>query len=319
MNSGMQFYDKESEEICSNIISQLIDRFESSESNGYLLIDLALRELWEDDELIIACNDLTTHSILFPYTEFNQQPQLLLVRFENTHLAREFLMKCVKTAIRSANADRYQKNAICGWLTSTLPGDTLATVLAGAMIQSINEVGDILFRYYDPAVIGKLSSILSEWQLTRLFSNINDWWFIDINNKLKEIKGDNSLFIKLEYSLALEAKQFDKLSVIKDISVVLDNYRLDFPHVEINETSFTRSLLDAFNWYIEHFNYNANDFIFFGKDVLRGITAFYLSPVFDPRSEKNDIQFYAELKELIPLETINALGLGVEEDNKRKK
>ncbi|WP_426708023.1 hypothetical protein [Enterobacter cloacae complex sp. 280C5] len=94
--------------------------------------------------------------------------------------------------------DSGEGRSVCAWISTDLTGEQLAEQVALSAVQSIQSVGNILLRYYDPSVFGLLMYTLDKWQKQQLLSNINTWSYIDGGGIAQVVNGDGKCKKKIK-------------------------------------------------------------------------------------------------------------------------
>lgn len=114
---------------------------------------------------------------------------------------------------------------ICGWLTCVEDILNLAAYLGKVAIQQ-RDGKDVLLRYYDPAIMISLFSILDDWQQQRLLGPVEVWSFIDGDGQFinKINQSDNQP--RLSYTLSLSAENWRDIDFIGIKNRIICNYRL---------------------------------------------------------------------------------------------
>lgn len=114
---------------------------------------------------------------------------------------------------------------ICGWLTCEDGIINLAAYTGKVAIQQ-RDGKDVLLRYYDPAVMISLFSILDDWQQRRLLGPVEVWSFIDGDGQFinKINQSDNQL--RLSYTLSLSAGNWRDINFVGIKNRIICNYRL---------------------------------------------------------------------------------------------
>ncbi|GKX61843.1 DUF4123 domain-containing protein [Pragia fontium] len=201
----------------------------------------------------------------------------------------------IKNLIVTAEDDK-QCNAICGWLFSHKHGDDLQRHLSNILLLK-HDSDDWLFRYYDPRVMSRLISILSNHQIDSLLGVIDSWHFL--NRYKNEVVIEHSARYTVGDDLIkLNRMQWMKISNIEWFNLVLDAYSQFNP---APLTSAQESFLDAALIYTNQFNITEGQdilvFAQFGLIYGQGILAnFEIKKMVKQAVENNKplIEFFSE-------------------------
>ncbi|HCW3069723.1 TPA: DUF4123 domain-containing protein, partial [Citrobacter freundii] len=114
---------------------------------------------------------------------------------------------------------------VCGWLSCEENIVNLADYLGKVAIQQ-HDGKDVLLRYYDPAIMISLLSILDDWQQRRLLGPIEVWSFIDGDGQFINKINQSENQLRLSYTLSLSSDNWRDINFAGIKNRVICNYRL---------------------------------------------------------------------------------------------
>lgn len=272
----------------------------------FLLIDASLEQYQSETFLVDILRDYKSYPVKFHQRELQGALPLYLCPLSTLGERDSQLFK--NSIYHSLNELKVEKldsgegRSVCAWISTDLTGEQLAEQIALSALQSIQSVGDILLRYFDPSVLGLLMPILDKWQKQQLFSNINTWSYIDGDGIAQIVNGDGECKKKLNYSLGLTELNVSDMSRILVVNKILRAYRkMSIVH-KLSECEMVNLLYPALEFYYSTFSPSDNDVINFGLDVLNAQRLFYLEGVFSKCMFNNrsaDLYSYLDIKSRI--------------------
>lgn len=278
------------------------------EKNGqcFLLIDASLEQYQSELFLPDILREYKSYPVIFHQRELQSAVPLYLFPLStfserDGQLFKNSIYHSLNE-LKTEKLDSGEGRSVCAWISTDLTGEQLAEQVALSTVQSIQSVGDILLRYYDPSVFGLLMPILDKWQKQQLLSNINTWSYIDGDGIAQIVNGDGECKKKLNHSLGLTEQNALEIERILVINNVLRIYRkMNAPH-KLSEREVMKLLRSALNYYYATFSASNNDVIEFGLDVLNAQRLFYQDGVFEKfvfSNRSKDLQLYSDIKSRI--------------------
>jgi hypothetical protein len=288
------------------IKDEIFDTVFGHDKRTFLLIDATLKNYGSEPELFEILKAYNVYPINFSCHELDGVFPLYLVLLESDNIKdREFFEISVRSALDALEPDNIKQGkgrCVCAWFSSQLSIEQISDFIINTAIQHIQNIGDVLIRFFDPAVLGALLDILDSWQKQRLLSNVNVWCYIDGDGIVRSLNG-NGDSKKLSYSLGLTESDLLELKNIEVINKILLEYRGIGQNVLLSEIRAIQLLRPAIRFYSTHFIVEEDDDIVkFGMDVLISQKHFYLSPEFSkylPENNHNIKKSYNQLKSMI--------------------
>lgn len=251
----------------------------------FLLIDASLEQYQLDGFLYDTLKSHKPFRIVFSANELQDALPLYLYPLNSIEERDNKLFDdSICHALNELKCERLnagQGRSVCAWISTELTGIQLAEQIASLALQSIQSYGDILLRYFDPAVIGPLMPVLDSWQKQQLLSNINAWCYIDGDGIAQVVNGDGECKRKLNYSLGLTKLNVSEMRRIVDINKILCAYRKMDIVGKLSEYEAVKLLHPALGYFYSTFLPSDNDISAFGVDVLIAQRLFYQCEVFN--------------------------------------
>ncbi len=209
---------------------EIFNRFRTLNRNCILMIDAAIIRLRNQDSSFynkIIDRGVVRVPVANRYLTSEFEPCLVsldLSLAEDCKILHESIMQALKE-IEPTEILLGKGRMICGWLTCEEDIINIAAYLGKVAIQQ-RDGKDVLLRYYDPAIMISLLSILDDWQQQRLLGPVEVWSFIDGDGQLinKINQSDNQL--RLSYTLSLSAGNWRDIDFIGIKNRIICNYRL---------------------------------------------------------------------------------------------
>lgn len=209
---------------------EIFNRFRTLNRNCILMIDAAIIRLRNQDSSFynkIIDRGVVRVPVANSYLTSEFEPCLVsldLSLAEDCKILHESIMQALKE-IEPTEILLGKGRMICGWLTCEEDIINIAAYLGKVAIQQ-RDGKDVLLRYYDPAIMISLLSILDDWQQQRLLGPVEVWSFIDGDGQLinKINQSDNQL--RLSYTLSLSAGNWRDIDFIGIKNRIICNYRL---------------------------------------------------------------------------------------------
>lgn len=209
---------------------EIFNRFRALNRNCILMIDAAIIRLRSQDSSFynqIIDREVVRIPVANRYLTSEFEPCLVsldLSLAEDCTILHESIMQALKE-IEPTEILLGKGRMVCGWLTCAEDIINLAAYLGKFAIQQ-RDGKDVLLRYYDPAIMISLLSILDDWQQQRLLGPVEVWSFIDGDGQFinKINQSDNQL--RLSYTLSLSAGNWRDIDFIGIKNRIICNYRL---------------------------------------------------------------------------------------------
>ncbi|ATF47942.1 hypothetical protein CO701_01645 [Citrobacter werkmanii] len=213
-----------------DIGEEIFNRFRALNRNCILMIDAAIIRLRNQDSSFynkIIDRGGVRVPVANRYLTSEFEPCLVSLDLslpEDCKILHESIIQALKE-IEPNEILLGKGRMICGWLTCEEDIINLAAYLGKVAIQQ-RDGKDVLLRYYDPAIMISLLSILDDWQQQRLLGPVEVWNFIDGDGQLinKINQSDNQL--RLSYTLSLSAGNWCDIDFIGIKNRIICNYRL---------------------------------------------------------------------------------------------
>lgn len=272
--------------------------------NGYcfLLIDSSLKQYQSDAFLYDILKGYESYSVTFHQSELQGALPLSLFPLKifnerDAQLLNNSIYHSLKE-LKSEKLDSGEGRSVCAWISTALTGELLAEQIALFAVQSIQSVGNILLRYFDPSVFGPLMSFLDSWQRQQFLSNIDTWCYLDGDGVAQTVNGDGECKKKLNYSLGLTESNLSEMHRISIINNILRVYRKMNVADKLREREAVNLLRSALDYY-SSFSPSINDIIEFGLEILLTQRRFYQGGIFDKNTLHNrikNLQLYSDAK-----------------------
>lgn len=213
-----------------DIGEEIFDRFRTLNRNCILMIDAAIIRLRNQSSSFynqIIDRGVVRVPVANRYLTSEFEPCLVSLDLslpEDCKILHESIMQALKE-IEPNEILLGKGRMICGWLTCEEDIINLAAYLGEVAIQQ-RDGKDVLLRYYDPAIMISLLSILDDWQQRRLLGPVEVWSFIDGDGQFinKINQSDNQL--RLSYTLSLSAGNWRDIYFVGIKNRIICNYRL---------------------------------------------------------------------------------------------
>jgi len=194
----------------SVIVTQLTEQLIRDGENIFLLIDPAILELNASSLWIKSLTERHPEPIPLPHSSIPQSYYPWLVPLDITQPnARKLLEESIAKALQETDPAALiagSGRAICGWLTSAQPIHVVARQVGSTAVQALSGGGNILLRYFDPAVNSVLWPQLSAFQQRRLMGVISGWHLLNGDGQLVSRQHSASPLPFMTFSLGLAAK-----------------------------------------------------------------------------------------------------------------
>ncbi|WP_330985516.1 MULTISPECIES: hypothetical protein [Enterobacterales] len=272
----------------------------------FLLIDASLAQYQSDTSLHDVLKDYKSYPVIFHQDELlGALPLFIFPLHAMDEIDGKLFENSIQHALNELKAERLdagEGRSVCAWISTELTGEQLAEQIALSAVQSIQSVGDILLRFFDPSVFGPLMPVLDSWQKQQLLSNINTWTFIDGDGVVQVVNGDSECKKKLNYSLGLTELNLSEMSRVLVVNKILRVYRKINSDDKLSEREVVELLHPALKYYYSSFTPSDNDAVEFGLDVLKVQRLFYQNGVLDKYISNNrnkNLQSYSDVKSRI--------------------
>lgn len=213
-----------------DIGEQIFNHFITLNRNCILMIDTAIIRLRNKDSSFydkIKSRDVVRVPVATRYLSAEFEPCLVSLDLSlpaDCNILHESIMQALKE-IEPNEILLGKGRMICGWLTCADNIISLADYLGKVAIQQ-RDGKDLLLRYYDPAIIISLFSILDDWQQRRLLGPVEVWSFIDGDGQfINKINKSNNQ-VRLSYTLSLSADNWRDINFVGIKNKIICNYRL---------------------------------------------------------------------------------------------
>ncbi|SQC93458.1 Uncharacterised protein [Cedecea neteri] len=267
----------------STIKKNLISTVFGNDKKTFLLVDATLETYGSEPDLFEALSAHKNCQIVFSDPRLDGVLPLYLVPLDSSNENSQSLFEIsVRSALASLESEKLKQGkgrCVCAWLSTQLNVEQLSKFIANTAMQNIQNVGDILLRFYDPSVLSVLLGILDPWQCRCLLDNVDVWCYIDGDGMLRSING-NGRIRKLNYSLGLSESSFLDIKNVEIINKILLAYRDGERNDITHEAQAINTLLPALRFFSEHFEIEGDDVVQFGIDTLTSQAQFYLSSDF---------------------------------------
>lgn len=213
-----------------DIGEEIFDRFRTLNRNCILMIDAAIIRLRNQSSSFynqIIDRGVVRVPVANRYLTSEFEPCLVSLDLslpEDCKILHESIMQALKE-IEPNEILLGKGRMICGWLTCEEDIINLAAYPGEVAIQQ-RDGKDVLLRYYDPAIMISLLSILDDWQQRRLLGPVEVWSFIDGDGQFinKINQSDNQP--RLSYTLSLSAGNWRDIHFVGIKNRIICNYRL---------------------------------------------------------------------------------------------
>ena len=246
----------------------------------FLLIDSSLKQYQSDVFLYDLLEKHESYSVTFHQSEFRGTlPLYLFSLTTNDEKDEELFNSSIYHSLNELRIERLasgEGRSVCAWISTELTGEQLAEQIALFSVQSIQSVGDILLRYFDPSVFGPLMCVLDSWQKQQLLSNIDTWTYLNGDGVVHAVDGDGECKRKLNYSLGLTASDLEEINRVSIVNNILRAYRKMNVVDKLSECEAVKLLYPALRYFYSSFSLSDNDITEFGLDVLLSQRPFYL-------------------------------------------
>lgn len=181
-----------------------------------VLIDRMAGFPFQDE--VEALDDPAVHRCMLNDPIFAESPDQapLLLRLPWTQI--ELLEKHLTYALEEAADPDTQTRTVCAFLFSPLTQPKLAKLLTRQLNTSVQDVGNIYFRYFDPRVVRHLSRILNKSQLSDLLHGVQAWLHVDWGGQLDVIAPEPQDTVS---RLTLTAVQWRQMRDIESFNIAL--------------------------------------------------------------------------------------------------
>lgn len=171
--------------------------------------------------------DNSTVPITYANYSVKNAPTLIeldLVKQEHKDLLKKSLQEAL-SEIHPDKLSQFKSRKIYGWLLSPLTIKDLAYQIGYVAIQSRDIEHKDLLRYYDPAIMPLLMSILSFEQKDKVLRPVAGWLYLNGDGQMVYIKNKNKIRKHLTSELALSQMQWSMINDIVVCNQVLTRYR----------------------------------------------------------------------------------------------
>ncbi|KEY59311.1 DUF4123 domain-containing protein [Serratia sp. DD3] len=211
------------------IVAQLTEQLTGSKENLLLLIDPVKLELDSSSPWISALTERQPEPVPLTHVSIPQAyyPWLVPLNITQPEDAQLF-EESITQALQEADPSKLVAGAgrtVCAWLTSAQPAHIVARQLGCTAVQALSGGGNILLRYFDPAVNTLLWPQLSPFQQQRLMGVISGWHLIDGDGQLVSRRHSASPLPLLTFSLGMAEKDKPELEQIAVVNQALQQYR----------------------------------------------------------------------------------------------
>ncbi|MEA9393069.1 DUF4123 domain-containing protein [Acerihabitans sp. TG2] len=131
---------------------------------------------------------------------------------------------------------------VCGWLTSAHPAGVVARQLGGTAVQALSGGGNILLRYFDPAVNTLLWPQLSRFQQQRLMGVISGWHLLNGDGQRVSRCHNAAVLPLLTFSLGITEQDRPRLEQIAVVNQAMQQYRAQTKAVARQDESRLQSV-----------------------------------------------------------------------------
>lgn len=213
----------------TTIFNELSEHLLRNGENVFLLIDPAKQELNITSPWLITLTERRPEPVALRHASIPQSYYPWLITLDLTWPEDQTLLQ--ESIIRSLQEIDPAKlmagcgRTLCGWLTSMQPASVVARQLGSTAVQKLKEGGNILLRYFDPAVNNTLWPHLSSFQQQRMLGILSGWHFPDGDGRLVSRRHTTSPQPLLTFSLALQENDNAMLERVGIINQALRQYR----------------------------------------------------------------------------------------------
>jgi len=251
----------------------------------FLLIDATLEQYQSDVFLYEILKGYTSYPVKFHQNELQGALPLFLFPLNSmSERDSELFNNSISHSLNELKIEKLDSGegrSVCAWISTELTGEQLAEQIAFSAVQSIQSVGDVLLRYFDPSVFGPLMPVLDNWQKQQLLRNINTWSYIDGDGIVQTVNGDGERRKVLNYSLGLTKLNLSEINRVLVVNKILRAYRRMDIADKLSEREMVKLLHSALNYFYSFFSPSDNDVIEFGLDILIARQLFYQDGAFD--------------------------------------
>lgn len=183
-----------------------------------VLIDRMVGLPYQDD--IESLNSQVVHQLTLndPLFAESQEQAPLLVRLPWTET--RLIEKYLEYALREAADPHIQTRSVCAFLFSPLQQTELGKRLTKRLDVSVQTVGRIYFRYFDPRVTHHLPRVLNTSQLVALLDGVQSWLYVNWQSQLSTVT--SSPWIKdRDYRLTFTSDQWRQLQDIESFNLAV--------------------------------------------------------------------------------------------------
>lgn len=238
----------------------------------FLLIDSTLECYQSSQDFYQLVTDENIHRVAFSHPELDGALELWLIPLDK-HSAQNMRLfdVSIERALNEINPDNIRLGkgrSICSWISTKLTVGQLSEYISRLAVQKVKGKGDILMRFFDPAVFSFLSVILDAWQRQQILNNIGVWVHIDGDGRPQVMSGNGEFHQKLNYSLGLTPLDLSNLGYISRMNKILLRYRTLIGVAEITEQKAAELLYPALHYFSDNYYFGDDGYIDFGIDVL---------------------------------------------------
>lgn len=272
INNEPAFYEKAVEEVFSR------------DGNGYLIIDPILLDKNVDRHNFIESIFERVIKAPLPHPELDSVMALWIIPLNWRNPSDREIFKCsINCSLNELSPGKLAiggGRCICGWVSSTLSLNDFAEDITRLAIQPQPSGSLSLFRYYDPAVLSVVTSIIDDWQRKRLFNNIHSWSYLNGDGYFNTEYGANSSVVKMNFSLGLTDDEILNLNNVKYVNAIASRIRIESPKLQLSESQLIGRLLPALRFFTEHFSLADEGIVIFGVDIFQSRKEFYKEDFF---------------------------------------
>jgi len=292
------------------ILDQLNKHFLQSGENVFLLVDPAKLELNITSSWLTTLTERRPQPVALlhasiPYSYYPWLITLDLARPEDQALLQESIIRSLQE-IDPAKLRAGCGRTLCGWLTSMQPARVVARQLGSTAVQKLKEGGNILLRYFDPAVHNTLWPHLSIFQQQRMLGILSGWYFPDGDGQLVSHQHTPPAQPLLTFSLALQENDNAMLERVGIVNQALKQYREQTKHDSRMSETALRSIAELALQRIAHSPVitTIDERVLFAFHALRYHAHIDLSPEFQyllsTETQPADIRYRQRICALTP-------------------
>ncbi|NUU64710.1 DUF4123 domain-containing protein [Enterobacteriaceae bacterium BIT-l23] len=256
----------------SDIKKSVSDSVFGDSEKIFLLIDPTLESYQSVQDFYQLVTDDDIHRVAFSHPELDGALELWLIPLDKNSAQNMRLFDAsIECALNEINPDNIRSGkgrSICSWISTKLTIGQLSEYISRLAVQKVKGKGDVLMRFFDPAVFSFLFIILDTWQRQQILNNIDAWGYIDGDGRPQVMSGGGESHQKLNYSLGLTPLDLSNLGYISRMNKILLRYRTLIGGAEITEQQAAELLYPALHYFSDNYYLGDDGYIDFGINVL---------------------------------------------------